>query len=396
MKRILILASIAVALNSNAEARSNNIKENGLNYALPAVFQNTKGELILSWTERSENGNVAFMFARSADGGKTFGQKQMIHAAPGIGTGRLARPRLLFRKNGDMVAVFTMNPAANLLQAGERAPSGRPKDLQIHFTESTDGGDTWSAPKALHQDLEPNVIRGFFDAVLMANDELAVVFLKDIPGRKHERDLRIIVTENGQPQPERIVDPFVCDCCNLGLLTDEQGHLNIYYRENQDDLRDIAKVVSTDNGRTFSKQTWVYRDNWTIQACPHNGPQAIKHGNTNLIAYYSGKEADPGVRLVNQNGSLLGKISNESVKSATLVGRNEKAVLLYTPGDKEKGTKIAYRSIEAGKMGKEKWVSNSENAANPNGSIVGDQLLLAYEITEGGKVVSIKTELIKL
>lgn len=395
MKRLLLVTGIVAALNPIAMARTTIIQEAGLSYALPAVLQNAKGELILSWTERSENGNVAFMFARSTDQGKNFGKKQLIHAAPGIGTGRLARPRLLSKKNGDMIAVFTMNPAAGILRPGESTPGGRPKDLQIHFTESKDGGITWSAPRALHQDLEPNVIRGFFDAALMANDELAVVFLKDIPGRPHERDLRIIVTEDGQPLPERVVDPFVCDCCNLGLLTDEQGHLNIYYRENQDDLRDIAKVASTDNGKTFSKQAWVYRDNWIIQACPHNGPQAIKHGKTNLIAYYSGKEADPGVRLVDQDGTLLGKISHATVKSATLVGRDEKAVMLYTPADKDKGTKIAYRTIKAGKMGKEKWVSSS-NAANPNGSIVGEHLLLAYEITEGGKAVSIKTELIKL
>lgn len=395
MKRILLLGATLIAIKFNGSAQNHTFQEPGLTYGLPAVFQNTKGEAVLAWTERAENGNVSYVFTKSTDQGKTFGDKRVIYSSPSIGTGRLARPRLLFKKNGEMIAVFTINPDAKLLQAGETV-SGRPKDMQIHFTSSTDGGSTWTAPKALHQDLDPNIIRGFFDATLMANDELAVVFLKDIPGKKHERDLRIITTENGVPQAERVVDPFVCDCCNLGLLTDANGNLNLYYRENQDNLRDIAKVVSTDNGKTFSKQSWVYRDNWKINACPHNGPQAIAHGNTNLIAYYSGKDADQGIRLVNQNGDLLTKVTDESVKMATLVGKDNNAVLLYAQGDKDKGTKIGYRSVKSGKAAKEKWVVASENGTNPNGLMIDKNLLLTYEVSEGGKAKAIRTSLIKL
>ncbi len=395
MKRLLLLGFSLSIFSFGANAQSNTFKEAGLTYGLPAVFENNKGEVVLAWTEKAVNGNVELVFATSTDQGKTFGSKQVIYSNPSIGTGRLARPRLLFKKNGDMIAVFTINPDAKLLAPGETV-SGRPKDMQIHFIESKDGGTNWTTPKAVHQDLDPGIIRGFFDATLMSNDELAIVFLKDIPGRPHERDLRIITTENGVPQAERIVDPFVCDCCNLGLLTDEKGNLNLYYRENDNDLRDIAKVVSTDNGKTFSKQSWVYRDNWKINACPHNGPQAIAHGKTNLIAYYSGKDADQGVRLVNQNGDLLTKVTDETVKLATLVGRNNKAVLLYAQGDKDKGTKIGYRAIQSGKVAKEQWVSNSTNGTNPNGLIVGKNLLLTYEISEAGKAIGIKTELIKL
>lgn len=394
MKKILLLGLTMGMLHADISAQSNLIKEQGLTYSLPAAFTDNTGAVVLAWTEKDAQDKVSFVYARSTDGGKSFGEKKLIYAAPGIGTGRLARPRLLFKKNGDMVAVFSMNPHAQLNTGGEK-PS-RPRESQIHFTVSKDGGNTWSQPQPIHTDLTPNTIRGFFDATIMANDELAVVFLKDIPGQKHQRDLRIVTTVNGVPQDERVIDPFVCDCCNLGLLTDAEGNLHVYYRENQDDLRDIAKMVSKDNGQTFSGQSWVHRDNWIVRACPHNGPQAIRHGNTNLIVYYSGKEDESGIRLVNQNGNLLDKITDETVRYATLVGDNQKAVVLYTKGNKETGTKIAYKAINNQKVAKEKMAKHAENSANPNGVFVGKKLLLTYELTEDGKSVGIKTELINL
>lgn len=74
-------------------------------------------------------------------------------------------------------------------------------------------------------------MRGFFDAVLMANDEVAVAYLKDVKNStKHEeRDLRLAIIKNGVFQDEKLIDPVVCDCCNISMLLDANGALNIYY-----------------------------------------------------------------------------------------------------------------------------------------------------------------------
>jgi hypothetical protein len=394
LKKIIVAGTFFLALmNGMANAQQHTFQEPGIQYGLPALFRNSEQQVILAWTEKSADGNVSFLWATSADEGKTFGKKNVIFSSPGIGTGRLARPRLLFKKNGEMVAVFSFNPDAKLLAEGEKS-AGRPKNSQIHFTTSKDG-ITWSTPQPIHSDTEPK-IRGFFDAALMANDELAVVFLKDIPEKKHERDLRIITTENGILQEERVVDPFVCDCCNLGLLTDAKGNLNIYYRENENDLRDIAKVYSTDFGKTFSKREWVHRDNWEVAACPHNGPQAIAQANTNLIVYYTGKENAAGIRLVNQEGKLLTKIEDETVKTATLVGDSRQAVLLYSALNNEKVPILKYRKVNGEKVGKEINVENSLKGTNPTGIVLGKNMLLTYELSEEGKAIGIRTELIKL
>src|SRR5690606_8641778 len=156
----------------------------------------------------------------STDGGKSFGEKKLIYAAPGIGTGRLARPRLLFKKNGDMVAVFSMNPHAQLNTGGEK-PS-RARESQIHFTVSKDGGNTWSQPQPIHIGLTPNTSRGLFDATIMANEEFAVVFLIDIQGQKDQRNLRIVPAVSGVGKDERVIEPLLGECCKLGLLFDAE------------------------------------------------------------------------------------------------------------------------------------------------------------------------------
>ncbi|RQO30354.1 exo-alpha-sialidase [Taibaiella sp. KBW10] len=393
---MLLLSALLIMGSQISSAQSITYKEDAKTYALPALFQNNNNEIILSWTEKDAAGMVNYYFARSADKGKTFSDKKLIYAAPGIGTGRLARPRLLFKKNGDMVATFSFNPDAQLQANAGEVKAARPKELQVYVTESADGGNTWSTPKSVHNDATPGVIRGFYDATLMANDELAVVFLKDIPNKPHERDLRLVIAQNGVFGDERIIDSFVCDCCNLGLLTDEKGNLNVYYRENADNIRDIAKMISTDNGITFSTPEMVYKDNWKINACPHTGPVALRYGNTNLISYYSGVEGNPGVRLVTQAGKQLLLLKDETIKTASLAGNEKKAVILYGQGTQDAGTKIGYRTIAKSKVSADKWLDNSATGTNPNGIIVDNELVVVYELTEKGKVVGIKTDVVKL
>lgn len=397
MKRYMLLLSFALLAGSQiGSAQSVTYKEDTKTYALPALFQNNKKEIVLTWTEKDTEGMVQYYFATSADKGKTFSEKKLIYAAPGIGTGRLARPRLLFKKNGDMIATFSFNPEAKRQSNTGETKAPRPKELQVYVTESTDGGNTWTAPKSVHKDATPGVIRGFYDATLMANEELAVVFLKDIPNQPHERDLRLVTSDKGTFGEERVIDPFVCDCCNLGLLTDEKGNLNVYYRENADNIRDIAKMSSSDNGQTFSKPEMVYKDNWKINACPHTGPVALRYGNTNLISYYSGVESNPGVRLVNQSGEQLLVLKDETIKTATLAGNAQKAVILYGQGNAESGMKIGYRSINKSKVSGEQWLANSTTGANPNGLVIGNELVVVYELTEKGKVIGIKTDVVSL
>lgn len=391
-------------------------------FAVPTLTRTPGGTVALSWTEKDPAGVVSFYWAESTDKGQTFGAKKLIFSAPGLGNSRLMRPKLLFKKDGTPVAVFALRgpesaaaaaaapshdhgaPQASAPQAGAghdhgAAPAakagdgaargnaprggGRPSDLQIVYTYSTDKGNTWTTPQPVHADKTPNIVRGFFDATVLANGEIGVAYLNDIQGQAHSRDLRFVSSTGTRFSPERILDPFVCDCCNISLLVDKSGALQLYYRENQDNIRDIARMTSTDNGATFTKPAILFADNWQINGCPHSGPTSSMGSGTNLIAWYSGTTSDPGIRVVNQQGKRLFVLDEPTARNAWLTPAPNASVLLWEQNQSsEAGVQsvIAYKTITGNTNPATQLVADARNATNASGLVIDNQLVVAYEI----------------
>ncbi|MBC7892985.1 MAG: exo-alpha-sialidase [Sphingobacteriaceae bacterium] len=395
-------------------------------YAVPTLTQSPEGNAVLSWTEKDPQGTVHFYFATSKDQGQNFSEKREIFAAPGIGTSRLMRPKLLFKKDGTMVAVFsnrveeaaaataktaapahegehahaghsTEKPAA----AAAPVPPSRPRDSQIVYASSTDEGRTWTAPQPVHADRTP-MVRGFFDAIVLANGEVAVTYLRDLEGQPHSRDLRMVVSKGNTFGPEKVLEPFVCDCCNISLLVDAAGALHVYYRENKDNTRDIDHLTSTDNGATFSKPELLYADQWKLNGCPHSGPTSSQFGKSNLIAWYSGTTVNsPGIRVVTQEGKRLFVLDDPSAKNAWLLPAPKSTSVLLWEQNSGKSpetpvTAIAYRSIAPNTVSETRWIQDSDNATNATGLVVGDRVLVAYEVKRPSKLNAIKLSTVRL
>jgi hypothetical protein len=387
-------------------------------FAVPLLTQTQKGNAALSWTEKDNAGTIHYYWSESKDQGKTFGDKKLIFASPGIGNSRLMRPKLFFKKDGSLVAVFGLRgeqaapaPAPVKAEAAHNhddhkpaaaAPAGkeggkpaggkgggRPSDLQIVYTISKDNGNTWSKPEPVHKDRTPQTVRGFFDATVLPNGEIGVAYLNDIAGQKHQRDLRFVSSEGDTFGTEHIIDPFVCDCCNVSLLTDQNKKLNIYYRENENNTRDIATMTSSDNGKTFSKTKILFQDNWKINGCPHSGPSSAAYGSNNLITWFSGTENEPGIRVVTGQGKKLLVLSDPSAKNAFAVAANKSAVVLWEENKSTTDvpkTQVGYKHIKSDGNPATNWVKGSENGMNATGVVVGNKLVVAYEVkTEGAK-----------
>ncbi|ADB39133.1 sialidase family protein [Spirosoma linguale] len=386
-------------------------------YAVPTLTKTPKGAIALSWTEKDQDGIVHFYWAESADKGKTFGDKKLIFSSAGIGNSRLMRPKLLFKKDGTPVAVFALRgPGTGAPQPTAQAPKaepahanheaapaghdhgaayqeapaksaqrggGRPSDLQIVYTYSNDQGKTWSQPAPVHADKTPNIVRGFFDATVLPNGEIGVAYLNDIEGKQHQRDMRFVSSKGNQFSSERIIDPFVCDCCNISLLVDNSGTLNLYYRDNQDNIRDIAKMSSKDNGASFTKSEILFKDNWQINGCPHSGPTSSASAGTNLIAWFSGTQESPGIRVVNQQGKRLFVLDDPTAKNAYLVAAPKSSVLLWEQSQTSEAgisSVIAFKNIKADQTPTTQLVKNAINGTNASGLVVDNQLLVAYEV----------------
>ena len=375
-------------------------------YTMPLLTQTPKGDIMLSWTEKDEQGVTALCFSISKDKGKTFSEKKVIYSGTGVSNNRLFRAKVLAKKDGGLVAVFTnradappptaqTQPQAQQGQPqggggrGGRGGGGGGRGGALVYCESKDGGTTWTSPKNVDTDPSQGM-RGFFDAVVLSNDEIAVAYLKDVKNstKQEERDLRLAITKNGVFQAEKLLDPVVCDCCNINLLVDANGALNVFYRDNNDDIRDFARMTSTDNGATFSKPQIVYNDGWKIAGCPHNGAISSTNGKTTLVAWYSGVEKESGFRLVTQEGKKLFVLADPSVKSPTLMTSPQVSAMLWEQGSDK--TQLVFRTIKDNKVSENIAVENSLNATNATGLIVDNQLLIVHEVKQDNKKNSLK------
>ncbi|MFD1145140.1 sialidase family protein [Larkinella insperata] len=413
-KPLLCAGMLTLGLQSYA---ANNLSDTTRAYATPLLTKTPKGTVALSWTEKDSKDVVYFYWAESKDKGKTFDNKKLIFASSGIGNSRLMKPKLLFKKDGSAVAVFALRggsvaaPASHNSHAahqggghgghGEAAPAkgGRPTDLQIVYAVSKDQGSTWTNPVPVHQDQSPNVVRGFFDATVLANGEIGVAYLNDIPGKAHQRDLRFVSSKGDRFEAERVIDPFVCDCCPISLLVDASGTLNMYYRENQENIRDIFKISSKDNGKTFSQGEPLYKDNWQVNGCPHSGPTSGTGGGKNLIAWFSGSQDAPGVRVVDQQGKRLFVLDDPTAKSAFLVSAPKSSILLWEQSlASESGrlSTIGYKNISGNSNPATQFVKESRHAMNASGLVIDSQLIVAYEAVNDNKKSSVALAQISL
>jgi hypothetical protein len=404
---------------------SNNFADTTRAYAFPHVSTTPKGTIGMSWTETDNDGVNYFYWAESTDQGTSFGEKRLIHQAKGIANSRLMRAKVLYKKNGSLVAIFGLRAAAPVQvapaptsdahahhhnhdsaatpkkaegEAPRKGRSGRPSDLQINYAVSNDNGKSWSRPKPIHKDLTPNIIRGFYDATLMSNDEIAVAFLKDT-GRPHERDLRFVTSVKGVFGEERVIDPFVCDCCNVNLLTDEKGNLNIYYRANINNIRDIAVLSSSNNGKTFSKTRTILDDKWEIKGCPHSGPVSVASASANVVGWFSGTPDAPGIRIATQEGKKLTTL-DANAANPWLAGNKNGVWVMWEHKVQESEAKttsnIVYKKISTALNSSTETAASIGEGANFSGVAVDGALVVAYEVKGNNNKATLKWSKVKI
>ena len=383
----------------NINLSINNPDDTTKAYSMPLLAQTRNGDAMLTWTEKNSDGVTSFCLAFSKDKGKTFSDKKVIFAGTGVGNSRMMRAKVLTKKDGSLVAIFSNRDASPTASTSTMPSGGGKRSSNIVYCVSKDNGSTWTTPISVDSDPKQGITRGFFDAVVLPNDEIAVAYLKDVANStKHEeRDLRMVITKNGTFQPEKVIDPVVCDCCPINMLIDGDGALNVVYRDNNDDIRDMAKMVSTDNALTFSKSQILHNDEWKINGCPHSGAVSSTSGKGALFAWFSGAEKESGIRLVNNEGKKLLVLNEATAKNAFLIDGSQNQVLLWEQHKPEnKLTEIAFKKINKDKVSETIWVNGSANGINSTGFVIDNQLLVAYEVKQLNKRNSLKISTVKL
>ncbi len=104
------------------------------------------------------------------------------------------------------------------------------------------------------------------------------------------------ILENGKIEREHIIDDLVCECCQTDAAVTSDGPVVIYRNRTTDEIRDIYISRYTDGSWTEGQP--IANDNWHIEGCPVNGPAIAAQDNQVAIAWFTGANDQPRVRVV--------------------------------------------------------------------------------------------------
>lgn len=355
----------------------------------PRLTQDHTGQPILSWSEEDDSSNVvAFYFSRLNDQNKNFTIKKPIRLVPGISTHAEGMPKVAFKKDGTIVAVYETNrPVPDSRFFGD-----------LLYTLSTDDGNQWTTPKFIHADTSLGKSRSFSDLSVLPNGEIGIVWLGEKNGNQSGRPVKFAQTQKGAGFGNEItVKQGACECCRTDLFVDAQGNYHIYFRDIlSGGARDIGHLVSKDKGVSFGEYQLVYPDNWVINACPHAGPSTAELNQKLFTAWYTGEEKNVGVKITDPSGQLLTHIKSASARHPQLITHQNKLFLVWDqPSENKTGDfylQIKLQALDEKGPTKTWTLTNSKEMANyPAILSNGQNLIVAYEEGQDKKRILYKS-----
>lgn len=228
-------------------------------------------------------GGSTIYFARSEDGGKTFGPPIQVATTEALALGRHRGPRLTILKNSLLITAIS----------GRDTPRG---DLRTWL--SKDQGKTWTAGKPVN-DVSGAAREGLHAIVADAHDNLFAAWLDlRTPGMKLYGAKS---TDGGATWSKNTLiyaSPAgtICQCCAPSLTVDATGEITAMWRNVIDGNRDLYVATSKD-GVAFSKARKLGTGSWQLNACPMDGGGIVTMNGKLISAWRRGTEiflAEPG------------------------------------------------------------------------------------------------------
>ena len=252
------------------------------------------GTAVVSWLEPTIGEAMGLMYSSLAAGSTTWSEPAM-----------LSEGEDWFINWADFPSVVPMTDslwAAHWLVFREDFDG-----YDIVVALSSDRGGSWTDPFVLNTDGLP-AEHGFV-TLYPYGDNIAAVWLDgrtmfidgefafETPaGEKLGTSLRYALFDAaGQRLVDESIDDMVCDCCQPDIAFPGDEPILIYRDRTPDEVRDIVVRRMVD-GEWQSLQA-LPADNWTIEACPINGPAIAADGNDVVAAWFSAPDDEPMVRF---------------------------------------------------------------------------------------------------
>ncbi|GMR13867.1 MAG: hypothetical protein BMS9Abin29_2092 [Gemmatimonadota bacterium] len=323
----------------------------------PALSSDGDG-VILSWLVPDASGTWSLRMARLDDSG--WGDVRTV-ATEG------ARP--FFVNWADFPAVWAVSTemlAAHWLVRGDEGGY----DYGVRVAFSSDGGERWSEPWTPHEDGTPTE-HGFVSMVPVSDGEVGMVWLD---GRKSARTedggeglaemtLRFRTGSlGGPPGPETLLDDLICDCCKTDAAVTGRGPIVVYRNRTHAEVRDIYVARLTGEGWTPGHA--VHDDGWVFPACPVNGPAIDADGESVVVAWFTGANDEPKVKVAfsSDAGELFGPptevdLGNPLGRVDVLLLEDGSALVSWIEGRGQDAEILARRVQPGGSMDRPEGIS---------------------------------------
>ncbi len=310
------------------------ISEKSITASGPFFTKDENENSVLVWTEKIPEGDEMGHVIKYSTIDKNSNLIYEVLPSRGCRAHDESMNKIAFKSDGTVVAVFSKrNPTKENRFAGA-----------LYYTQSFDKGKTWTAAQYLHVgDTTAGLSRSFFDIDRLPNGEIGAVWLDSRLTKKRGEGSSLFFSKTEGKSgfvKDNVIAQHTCECCRTDLMVSDKGELHVAFRDIlQDSIRDMAHLISTDNGLTFSAPKRISPDDWVINGCPHSGP-SLSQKKDNLSCFWLSMGGGQGLYYTSSNdqGQSFAErklITNRGRHPQLLALQNDKVILAWEELDQK-------------------------------------------------------------
>ncbi|MBA4136582.1 MAG: hypothetical protein C0518_04620 [Opitutus sp.] len=248
------------------------------------------GAVFLSWLEPVNEAEWTLQFSRFDHPSRTWSEARTIARGGDWFINWADFPSVTPLSERHLLAVWFVNNPAGKESAGGDHDHGA--GYHAEYSLSDDGGATWSKPQGITGE---STSTEFVAALALGENSRAFAAWLDGRDRAHNGGVQKLFAQTLLAQgPDALVDPSVCDCCQLALVRTGNDALLAYRGRTRDEVRDI-RLARWRDGKWETPRP-LHDDNWEISACPVNGPRLAARGAHVAAVWFTGAQSQPRVQ----------------------------------------------------------------------------------------------------
>jgi hypothetical protein len=260
--------------------------------AEPFLSSAARNSLRLSWLEKQVDTSRTALRLATLDSAGNWSEPSEAVSASNLFVNWADFPSVVQLADGRLLAHWLQRNAA-----GKYA-------YDVRLSQSTDGGKTWTPSVTPHPSGVP-AEHGFVTLLPRADSTADILFLNGSPtpsgiAEGHGPPMSVALAHwdrSGQVSDSAtVLDSRACDCCQTAAAVTSRGPVLLYRDRSETETRDIAVRRFVDGA--WTPPTPLHADDWTINACPVNGPAISANGDTVAAVWFTGARDSAKVQLV--------------------------------------------------------------------------------------------------